>query len=276
MGTKPFWQRSLHGESLERVRNKWAAFFYIVCRKIGYVDGDASHAAYVDFAVQAQWIMNLYTAEKLTAEQTKTLLCRTPGRAQHLVAEVDFCEQQRVRAAVQKLRDEAQLALSASLKPFRTIAAVQEWQVQYADHRHRFKFLVLEGPSCTGKTQYARSLCPPGQRVFELNCAADQEPALQGFDPVQFGLVLFDECRPTTVAKQRKLFQAGIAEIQLGCSATNVHMYTVCMYRTRLVCCSNDWSTFLQAMPTSCREWVIQNSVHVMCLEPLWEQNPDS
>ena len=251
-------------------------FFYVVCEKRGYVDGAASHRPFRDFAVQAQWVMNLYSAEKLTVEHTKRLLCQIPGRAQHLVGEVEFCEQERIRRAVAALRSEGEQALSRTLLPFRRIAAVDEWQLQYTDHRHRYTFLVLEGPSCTGKTQFARALCPADKQVFELNCASDQEPPLQGFNPVQHGLVLFDEIRPNAVARQRKLFQAGTAEIQLGCSATNVHMYSVCTYRTRLVCCSHDWSVFLDEMAPACREWVVLNSVHVWCTSPLWEVAEDS
>ena len=273
---RPFWQRSLHGEHMERIRNRWAAFFYVVSQKRGYVCGEASHRPFHDFAVQSQWIMNLYAAEKLTAERTRMLLCQTPGRAEHLVREVDFCEQERIRRQVAELRREAERALASTLLPFRSIPAVEEWQRQYTDHKHRYKFLVLEGPSCTGKTQFAKSLCPSGKRVLELNCASDQEPSMQGFNPIEFGLVLFDEVRPCVIARQRKLFQAGTAEIQLGCSATNVHMYTVCPYRTRLVCCSNDWTESLAELPASSREWVILNSVHVWCNEPLWQEPVDS
>ena len=30
LGARPYWHDSLHGESLQKVRNPWAAFFYIV------------------------------------------------------------------------------------------------------------------------------------------------------------------------------------------------------------------------------------------------------
>ena len=93
---------------------------------------------------------------------------------------------------------------------------------------HRYKFLILEGPSQTAKTQLARSLCSPSQRVFEVNCAADSEPPVQGFNPIQFGLIFLDEIRPATVVPQRKFFQATLAEVQLGCCVTHVYMYKVC------------------------------------------------
>ena len=274
--SRPYWQRALHGEALSRLRNRWAAYFYIVVQKRGYVQGEASHRSFRDFTVQSQWIMSLYSSEKVTAEHAKGLLCQIPGRAQHLVGEIDFCEQRRIRAAVDRIREEAQVVLRASLRPFKSIPAVDQWQAQFAEHRHRYKFLILEGPSCTGKTQFARHLVPAGKNVFEINCAADQEPPLQGFNLVEFGLVLFDEVRPSVVAKQRKLFQAGVSEVQLGCSATNVHMYKVCTYATRLVCCSNDWSVHLATLDSQSREWIIANSVHVWCCEPLFDAPVDS
>ena len=99
---------------------------------------------------------------------------------------------------------------------------------------------------------------------------------MQGFNLVEFGLVLFDEVRPAVVANQRKLFQAGVSEIQLGCSATIIHMYKVCTYATRLVCCSNDWSMHLAALDSQSREWLAANSVHVWCMQPLWDEPVDS
>ena len=239
-------------------------------QKKGYVDGYATHAAFRDYAVREQWIFNLYQAQKLTADHAKRLLANIPGRAQHAVAEVDFCEQERVRHRVADMRAEAERSLSASLRPFRTFAQIDQWQVQYAQPLHRYKFLILEGPSQTGKTQLARSLCPQSQTVFEVNCAADSEPPLQGFNPIQFGLILFDEIRPATVVRQRKLFQASLAEVQLGCSSTNVYMYKVCTYKTRIVCCSNDWTAHLRALDPTSREWLVHNSVHVSVLEPCW------
>ena len=269
-GLRPYWQRSIQGDALARIKNKWAAFFYVAVQKKGYVNGYATHEAFRDYSVQVQWILNLYQAEKLTADHAKRLLINIPGRAQHAVAEVEFCEQARVRNSVADMRKEAERVLTAALRPFRTFPLIEEWRLQYSQVLHRYKFLILEGPSRTGKTQLARSLCPVSQRVFEVNCAADSEPPLQGFDPIQFGLILLDEIRPATVVRQRKLFQASLAEIQLGCSVTNVYMYKVCTYRTRMVCCSNDWTDHLRELDASSREWIAHNSFHVPVVEQCW------
>ena len=267
---RPYWHRTLWGESLLRHRNRWSAFFYVAVQKKGYVAGAASHTAFRDYGVQVQWIFNLYQASKISADYAKRLVSNIPGRAQHAVSEIDFCEGRRISAAVADLQAAAEATLRRSLLPFRHVPEVDVWQQQYQTDAHRYSFLVLEGPSCTGKTQFARSLCPSGKRVFEINCGADAEPALQGFNPIEYGLVLFDEVRPATVARQRKLFQAGLAEIQLGCSATNAYMYKVCVYKTRLVCCSNDWSQYLRELDASSRQWILNNSVHVPCMQPMW------
>ena len=86
-------------------------------------------------------------------------------------------------------------------------------------------------------------------------------------------MVLFDEIVPTTVAAQRKLFQAAPAEIQFGCSSTNVYSYTVCLYKIKLILCTNTWNSAIQQLPHADAEWLQANSVHVHVDRPLWQQS---
>ena len=137
------------------------------------------------------------------------------------------------------MRPEAERVLSAARRPCSTFPLIEEWRLQYTQVLHRYKCLSLDGPSQTAKRQLARSLWPPSQRVVEVNRVGDAEPPVHGFNPIQFGLILLDAIRPATVARQRKFFQATLAVVQLGCCVTNVYMYKVCTYRTRMVCCSN-------------------------------------
>ena len=82
--------------------------------------------------------------------------------------------------------------------------------------------------------------------------------------------MLFDEIRAGIVARQRKLFQACAAEVQLGCSATNCHSYTVFLFRVKLVLCSNGWAAPMQELPEEDQAWLRENMVCVAVQEPLW------
>ena len=55
----------------------------------------------------------------------------------------------------------------------------------------RYPFLVLEGPSGTGKTSYAKNITGNPQEVLEVNCAATPEPDLREFDSMAHTAILF-------------------------------------------------------------------------------------
>eukprot|EP00969_Alexandrium_andersonii_P247524 10937656-Alexandrium_andersonii.AAC.1 len=66
------------------------------------------------------------------------------------------------------------------------------------------------------------------------------------------------------VLQQRKLFQAPSADIQLGCSTTNCHAYSVFVSGTMTVICSTTWrAQVAQLTFAGDREWIEPNSVVV-------------
>ena len=114
-----------------------------------------------------------------------------------------------------------EIALKGSLKPFKRYPAVQQFLAQYRKIRSRYKFLVLEGRSGTGKTYFAKWMCGDPSTTLECNCACTPEPDLRDFDTLFHQLILFDEAAPTMVIRQKKLFQSPPSNVLLGSSATN-------------------------------------------------------
>ena len=135
----------------------------------------------------------------------------------------------------------------------------------------RYPFLVLEGPSDTGKTSYAKNITGNPQEVLEVNCSATPEPDLREFDSTVHKAILFDEASCTMVLSQRKLFQAPACLVDLGCSTTNCHKYQVFVSGVMMIVCSNTWSTQLQRLThAGDAAWLRHNSVLVEVHEPLF------
>ena len=84
------------------------------------------------------------------------------------------------------------------------------------------------------------------------------------------GLVLFDEIKADQVAAQRKLFQAGSSEVQMGCSATNCHSYPVYVWRKKLVLAGNDWHESVASLPPDAKEWIKCNCIVLDVKEQMW------
>ena len=80
----------------------------------------------------------------------------------------------------------------------------------------------------------------------------------------------FGEICARIVAQQRKFSQECAAEVQLGCSATNCHSYTVFLFRVKLVLCSNSWAGSMEEHSEEDQAWLRENMVYVAVQEPLW------
>ena len=77
---------------------------------------------------------------------------------------------------------------------------------QFEQIRSRYKFLVLEGKSKTGKTYFTKWMLGNPSRVFETNCASCPEPELRDFKALYHQVILFDEAAPEMVIRQKKTF----------------------------------------------------------------------
>ena len=64
---------------------------------------------------------------------------------------------------------EAQTLLSRQMKKQKLYEKVQTFMSQFDVAQHRYKFLVLSGPSRVGKTAFARTLCEAGKETLEIN-----------------------------------------------------------------------------------------------------------
>ena len=165
-----------------------------------------------------------------------------------------------------------QASLGMQVCAFKRFPAVSEvWLPRFDRIRPRCPFLVINGPSGTGKTYFAKHLLGDPSKVFEVNCASCPEPDLRQFDPLVHEGILFDEASPSLISDQRKLFQAPPCWIDLGCSTTNCHKYQVFVSGIELVVCTNSWHEACEQLPyDSDRDWLRANSIVLDVSEPMW------
>ena len=163
---------------------------------------------------------------------------------------------------------------AAQIDKFKTLPVVTEhWLPQYQHIKPRYAFLVLQGPSGTGKTSFAEHITGDPSEVFEVNCSACPEPDLRELDSDKHKAILFDEASPSMVLSQRRSFQAPPCFVDLRCSATNCHKYQVFVPGMMMMVASNPWTQQVVALKhAGDRQWLGANSFVVNVMEPLWEQ----
>ena len=89
-------------------------------------------------------------------------------------------------------------------RAFKPQPAIDPWLAQYKGlAKERYQFLVLVGPSRTGKTCLARQLVCAPIETLELNCATGAKPDLRAFSRSSHKAILFDVATPTMVLQQK-------------------------------------------------------------------------
>jgi hypothetical protein len=167
---------------------------------------------------------------------------------------------------------ERQVLLEQRVRPFRQLPVVQKWLQDVQQVSFRKKFLVLEGPSGLGKTEYAKRLFGQPSVCFEVNMAKNDEFELKTFKPKQHKMIFWDEASPSLVCNQRKLFQCPACWVQLGGSSTGCYSYKVWVNDACMVVSSNRWSEQVQRLPHLDAMWLLANQVLVPVTESMFLQ----
>ena len=94
---------------------------------------------------------------------------------------------------------------------------------------------------------------------------------LHDYDSQRHDIIIFDEASPKMVVRQRKLFQAQHARVDLALSNTSCHSYSVWLYRKMLCICTNRWHEEQLDMSPMDRDWLKKNSVVLEVDKPMFQ-----
>ena len=206
---------------------------------------------------------------KLHRVDARKLLVRC-GSATRRINELDMMDMELEREAIRKAQAEANRALGAMQKPFKSFPEVTAFIDQFKVALHRYKFLVICGPPRLGKTTFAHTLCDTGYGTLEINCAGGTEPDMRAYRLSEHGLVLFDEIQAHQVAAQRLLFQSSDYDVRLGRKAANNHHYSISLWRKKLVLTCNNWHESVASLPPEAKTWINSNSIVLDVKARMW------
>jgi hypothetical protein len=250
--------------------NSGMTLFYLLVPKIGAVCADSSVQLYHDVLVNPDWAFNLLQQEKITVETAREVIIRCAKNVPRLLANLEGYTRAKRTLSETKLLAEARLSVSGAFRPFKRLKVVEDWLSLFQEQRDRYPFLVLEGPSRMGKTQFAEHVVPHG-RCLCVDCSSATEPDLRQYASDTVDSIMFDEAKAAMVIRCKRLFQAPVGMVNLGLSATNCNAYQVMVHRKCLIVCSNTWSFEVGALPASDAAWLAANCVHVLVTTHLWE-----
>jgi hypothetical protein len=262
-------QSFLAGRGARSVASSYAGAFYLSVRKIGYVLAASTLEAFKHYVVKDYWVTTLYMLGKISGSVAKDLFLRCVTRAEANIRQLEYVQQQRESIEDAREQLENEHLILRSQRPFRTLPVVVAWLQHFSVADSRYKFLVLDGPSQTGKTRFARSLSCPPSSVFYADCSSGP-PDLRDFSRRTHKLIVMDEMSPETAVSIKKVMQASNDGCVLGVSPTMQHAYKVNTFRTRIVVCTNTWASRMGSLDRVQQEWLSANSYYVFVESPLY------
>lgn len=247
--------------------------YYCAAPTTGQLRFSCTKMPFVDYPIPPDYITSLWASGKMDNASAKGEYVKCKVNVKNNVGNLFFQESMAKTVRLEATRLEVLEVLEKVRKPRRYIAIVEDtWFKGFSAICLRYKFLILHGPSMTGKTHYARSFYG-ATATLELNCRNCPEPDFRTLDPEVHKLVILDECRLSSVLLSKKVIQAGPMMAAMGSSQTHCHAYNVFPFRVRFVVCSNTYAKEMEVLRLEDpgeAEWIDANAYAVHVTEPLW------
>ena len=262
------------GRNKESHRNR--GHYYCQSSKEGRLFCTTNYVMNKHFVVEPKWIMGLWQLRKLSHSSAKSEILQARGRVGVLLKEITTVETMEEALQIELEKKRVDESLKAHMKPFWDIPLVKTWAEQYVKGgpnvlygvKARFKFLVLNGPSCYGKTQYAKSIYGAAATLL-VPCQNVQAPCLKEYRRGFHKCIVFDECNSLTVVQNKMLFQSNNDGVLLGQSQCNEFAYWKYLYCTPLIVCCNNWMAGIEE-GSSEAQWLQTNAMVLEVTTPLW------
>ena len=250
--------------AFHRSRSTAPGHYYLQMPKVGGIWSATNTPAFKKFPVNPRWVTAFWQAGQLVTATARAEYVRCKMNLVSNLQNLQVVDRETEAELLEKHMDVVNEALNADLVQFRHVPEKEEFLEQFKQIRRRYKFLVVWGESCTGKTVWAKYLFGDAGKVLEVNCASCPEPDLREFRPLQHKGILFDEAPAEMVLRQKKLFQSPASKCRLGCSVTNCHAYDVYVSGVAMMIASNTWETELKELKRDeDRAWLKANSIVV-------------
>lgn len=276
------------------------AHYYLQAPKIGRIAYLTDWPKFTTMLVDGMFIQNLYRNHKMMADDAllEWAQCRDKG---YIFIE-NLKRDQAASYGVlcrQKWLEECE-RWERQANPFVPPCEIEtEWLMQYAalidlqEYKHtaaarmmresleelpqtrqklrRYKFMIWDGPSGTGKTERAQQWFGAAT-TLTVNCKNTLYPNLRDWMTGKYNAVIFDEAKWKLVSELRALFQASARPIQLAQSPVNRDAYEVQMGSVPMMVTSNAF--WLECDDEDAREWIDANAFYVNVTSPMFCHGP--
>ena len=256
-----------------RARAVGQGHYYLQCPKEGVLLAKTNWLKNKDWHVRQSWILDLWRLRKLSHDSTRRELIACRERTQQALREVDTLEAAEYSLRTRDLLQRAMLA-DANLKFAPPSELERDWLSQYeakpdGHTLRRFRFLIYEGASRSGKTERAIHWFSR-EKTLVVSSMNTTTPSLRSWLSGRFKAIVFDEGSWQLVALNRQLFQAGLNGVTLSQSQCNEHAYEVCLHKVPIMVTTNNF--WKDCEDEEARQWICANSFFQVLPSAVWNE----
>ena len=235
--------------------------FYVEC--IHKIDHVSEYTNYrwekYPVPVKASWILTLWKQHKIHTYRVEECLKYYRSATRNTLEIINIALQHERTQQAARIEAERAAALALQDKPFKDYPIIECWKHQYTLTLHRYKFLIVSGPTRIGKSNLIRSHFPD---AFVHNDVINWT----GYDPTQHTAIMFEDIPGWTEmvsVTHKVMFQAG-GVVSVHTSPTNVNHIVIDLTAKPMIILTNDTQHFL--WPNYARA----NSFHLEIDSPTW------
>ena len=234
--------------------------WYVHLRKKGTLESATNCFPFRDYLPQGEWLRGQWMWHKLEHDEYMEMslkIRKGHGTRKRECVDVQNDEGE-LQLKLEKLK--ARQEVYAQMPPLTSFYEVELFhKAQFNNRQVRYKALVYDGPSGTGKSVRGALLYDP-KSVFIVDCQNAAVPDLRGLSRQKHSAVVLDEVPGVDFAlKNKRLLMSHIDGCKLGQSATQMFAYNVWWWRKPVIMTSNHWlSSFEEADPED-QDWLRKN-----------------
>ena len=233
--------------------------------KIGTLFMDSNYKGHVQFPVNPLWPRALWATNKMTTTAYRGELVKCKVDVEKHTMNVDFQTNLEKLELLATEKSKTKKLVRAKYRPLRYYQKVEEeWRPQFKEVLGRHKTLVILGDTGGGKTEWSMlqgkdNLDDDEETMLLVDCANSLSPDLRAWDYFALKGMVFDEGCPELMLTQKKLFQAGMYDVVMGQSSTNMYAYKIYNWRKMMIITTNSWD--LSTLAPADRHWIENNTV---------------
>jgi hypothetical protein len=259
------------------------AHYYLQFNKRGSLVQRCNWVKHHHFVVKPPWVLQLYKLRKIEqADLVHELIACRCEKLMFLLEGIKNMEKQAFQESEYKRISQIKMLLDVQKHPQKDpLMSEMAWLMQFPNATdaspgpllHRFKTIVYDGGSQTGKTLRCMEWFPGKTLVSDCLNGRVTSPEIQDWTTGKYKAILFEEANWEMIIKNKLLFQNRGDPAVLQASPTMCNAFQVMLYGVPLMITSNNFLDGIEKLEDI--DYIMKNTVYIRVVAQTYSFDPE-